>query len=114
MTATQIRMRIPAALRDLTGGEAEIVVTVERATVEAGSPDAAGAAGTAGATITTVLDALAPSHPALERRIRDEQGNLRRHVNLFIGADNIRDRNGADTPLRSGDVLAVIPAVSGG
>ena len=65
-------------------------------------------------TVATVLDALATQHPALERRIRDEQGQTRPHVNLFVGSDNIRDRDGPATPILAGEELSIIPAVSGG
>ena len=61
-----------------------------------------------------MLDALATQHPALERRIRDEQGQARPHVNLFVDADNVRDREGTATPMRTGEELSIIPAVSGG
>ena len=65
-------------------------------------------------TVAAVLDALAEQHPALERRIRDEHGRPRRHVNLFVGADNVRDRDGLDTVMAAGSELTVMPAVSGG
>ena len=61
-----------------------------------------------------MLDGLAAQHPALERRIRDEQGQLRPHVNLFVGSDNVRDRDGPQTPIAAGEELSVVPAVSGG
>ena len=66
------------------------------------------------ATVSTVLDALAIRHPALERRIRDERGRARPHVNLFVGSDNVRDSNGQATPIKAGDELSIVPAVSGG
>jgi molybdopterin converting factor small subunit len=92
-----IRVRVPAQLRDLVAGAAVVEV-------EPGAP----------ATVATVLDALATVHPALERRIRDEQGQMRPHVNLFVGADNVRDRDGTATPIDHGQELTIIPAVSGG
>ena len=61
-----------------------------------------------------MLDALAAEHPALERRVRDEQGRTRLHVNLFVGADNVRDLDGPATPIHAGQELSIIPAVSGG
>jgi molybdopterin converting factor small subunit len=94
-----VRIRVPTQLRDLVGGAGSVDVTV-------------GVDGTT--TVAAVLDALAARHPALERRIRDEQGRMRQHVNLFVGADNVRDRDGPDTPVGPADELSVIPAVSGG
>lgn len=65
-------------------------------------------------TVGAVLDALGESHPAIGRRVRDEAGELRRHVNVFVGADNARDLDGADTVVPDGAEISVLPAVSGG
>ena len=59
------------------------------------------------------LDALAKAHPGVERRIRDDEGLLRRHVNLFAGGDLIRGCENT-TELCPGERLVVLPAVSGG
>jgi molybdopterin converting factor small subunit len=96
-----VRVRVPTQLRDLVAGAAVVEVSV------GGSTD-----GTT--TVARVLDALATVHPALERRIRDEQGRMRPHVNLFVDADNVRDRDGPATPIQAGEELSIIPAVSGG
>lgn len=97
----QVSVRIPAQLRDLVAGEAVVEISVA---ASSGSTP----------TVASVLDGMAGQHPALERRIRDEQGRMRAHVNLFVGSDNIRDLDGLATPLPAGEVLSVIPAVSGG
>ena len=97
---TEIRVRVPTALRDLVAGSQSVVVDA----------DASGDTVTVGA----VLDALAVMHPALERRVRDEMGRPRVHVNLFVGADNVRDLDGLATQIASGGELSIIPAVSGG
>lgn len=94
-------MRVPTQLRDLVAGAAVIEVSV-------------GGASDRSTTVAAVLDALAVQHPVLERRIRDEQGRTRRHVNLFVETDNVRDRDGPATPMASGEQLSIIPAVSGG
>ena len=52
--------------------------------------------------------------PPLRRRLTDEQGGLRRHVNIYLRDDNIRDLDGLDTPLADGDELLVLPSVAGG
>ena len=66
------------------------------------------------ATLRTVLDALDAAHPSVGRRVRDESGALRRHVNVFIGADNAKDLAGLDTPVPEGVEVSVLAAVSGG
>ena len=67
-----------------------------------------------GADVGTVLDYLAVVYPGLERRVRDEQGRLRPHVNLFVGTVNIRDLSQLATPLADGSEVVILPAVSGG
>lgn len=65
-------------------------------------------------TVRAALEALQREHPALYRNICDETGAVRRHINLFVNTSHMRDRDGLDTTLVAGDVLAVLPAVSGG
>ena len=62
-------------------------------------------------TVGAVLDALAVAHPAVGRRVRDEAGTLRRHVNVFVGDENVRDESSA---VPEGAEVTVLPAVSGG
>ena len=104
----KVRVRVPTALRELVAGSQTVVVDV--ASGAAGSADAAGDQ----VTIGSVLDALAAEHPALARRVRDELGRTRVHVNLFVGADNVRDLDGLATPIKPGEELSIIPAISGG
>ena len=110
----QVRVRVPTALRDLVAGQQAVVIDVAGAA--GGLPDSAEAAdaGADAVTVGSVLDALAVEYPALERRVRDELGRPRVHVNLFVGADNVRDRDGPRTPIAAGEELTIIPAVSGG
>ena len=90
-------MRVPGALRELSGGEAVLDVELaERATVR------------------DLLDALAARHPALERRVRNERGELRPHANLFVGEDDVRALGGAGAPLPAGAEVTILAAISGG
>jgi sulfur-carrier protein len=66
------------------------------------------------ATVRAVLEDLERSQPALYRNICDETGAVRRHLNVFVNSDNMRDLDGVDTPLTAGDVVTIVPAVSGG
>lgn len=94
----RVTVRLPGALRELAGGRRALAVEV---------PDEH-------ATVGGLLDALADDLPAVERRIRDETGRLRAHVNVFVGDTNIRDVAGQREPLTDGAEVYVIPAVSGG
>lgn len=66
------------------------------------------------ATLRDVVEAVAVAHPAVGRRVRDETGAVRTHVNLFVGSDNARDLDGLDTPVGEGTDVWVLAAVSGG
>jgi len=65
-------------------------------------------------SLRALLEELERRHPALHRNVCDETGAVRRHVNLFINTNHMRDRNGLDTPLAAGDEVTILPAVSGG
>jgi molybdopterin converting factor small subunit len=104
----QVRVRVPSALRELVAGQQSVAVEVG---VDA---DASGDMVGDMVTVGSVLDALAVDHPALERRVRDELGRTRVHVNLFVGSNNVRDLDGLGTPITPGDELSIIPAISGG
>jgi sulfur-carrier protein len=65
-------------------------------------------------TVRAALDDLERSQSALYRNICDETGRVRRHLNVFVNSDNVRDLDGVDTPLAPGDVVTILPAVSGG
>lgn len=66
------------------------------------------------ATVGAALEQLEADHPALYRNICDETGAVRRHINVFVNKTSIRDREGLATTLSPGDVVLIIPAVSGG
>ena len=108
----EVIVRVPAALRQVSGGTSAIPVCVPTAPVPRAPVTPAPVPGLV--TVGAVLDAVSATHPALARRIRDEVGRVRVHVNLFVGADNIRDLDGLDTPIRPGEELTIIAAVSGG
>jgi sulfur-carrier protein len=93
----KVTVRLPGALRELARGERALEIELDD-----------------GADVATLLDAIGAGWPAIERRIRDETGTLRRHVNVFVGEANIRDGAGQGEPLADGAQIHVIPAVSGG
>lgn len=90
-------MRVPTALRQLGGGRSTLALELREE-----------------ATVADLLDAIGTTHPALQRRVRDEQGRLRIHVNLFVGDEDVRALAGGDTVLRHGDEVSILAAVSGG
>jgi len=60
------------------------------------------------------LEEIERLYPSLHRNICDETGAVRRHVNLFVNTANVRDLDGVETALGPGDVVTILPAVSGG
>jgi molybdopterin converting factor small subunit len=66
------------------------------------------------ARVSHALDEIGRRYPSLYHGVCDETGRVRRHVNLFVNTSHIRDLQGLDTPLATGDVLTILPAVSGG
>ena len=65
-------------------------------------------------TVRATLDTLERDQPLLYRNLCDETGKVRRHLNVFVNTENVRDRDGIDTTLAAGDVVTFLPAVSGG
>ena len=93
-TVATVTLYLPEPLRTYGGGVAELVVSAR--------------------TVQAVLDDLERTRPALYRNVCDETGVVRRHLNIFVNADNVRDLDGLDTALTPGDVITIVPAVSGG
>jgi len=67
-----------------------------------------------GPTVAAVLAQLEREYPALYVNVCDETGAVRRHINIFVNDDHMRERSGLDSPLAPGDVVTILPAVSGG
>ena len=65
-------------------------------------------------SVGDILDAVDALHPAIGRRVRDEAGTMRRHVNVFVGSDNMRDLDSVGTIVPEGAEVALLPAISGG
>jgi len=91
---TEVKIRIPMPLRIYTDSADEIPVS--------------------GNTVGDALNQLVSQHDSLNDRVLTENGQLRSFVNIYRGADNVRDLDGLATPLAEGDVLSIVPAVAGG
>ena len=89
-----VSVRIPTILRTYTGGESE--VTAE------------------GGTLAEVLDDLEANHTGIKARVLDEEGKLRRFVNVYVGNDDVRFLDGLQSPTPEGTQISIIPAVAGG
>ncbi len=89
-----VSVRIPTILRTYTGGESEVSAT--------------------GATLAEVLDDLDAKYAGIKGRILDEDGKLRRFVNVYVGEEDIRLLEGLNTVVEDGDEVTILPAVAGG
>ena len=65
-------------------------------------------------TVRAALEDLERTQSALYRNVCDETGAVRRHLNVFVNSDNVRDLDGVHTTLTPGDVVTILPAASGG
>jgi molybdopterin synthase sulfur carrier subunit len=89
-----VTIRVPTTLRTLTAGDSEVEV----------DPD----------TVGNVLAALEQRYPGFAERILDEEGQLRRFVNVFVSDDDVRFMDGLDTQVPEGQTVSIVPAVAGG
>jgi molybdopterin converting factor small subunit len=65
-------------------------------------------------TVAEAIRSLTSIHPSLTPYIYDEAELIRKHVRIYLGEDDIREKNGIDTILHEGDELSIIPAIAGG
>jgi molybdopterin synthase sulfur carrier subunit len=69
---------------------------------------------TTDSTLQDALEALFASHPGVRDRVVTERGEIRQHVNVFVGKSEARSTGGLATPITDGAEIAIIPAISGG
>lgn len=89
-----VQVRIPTPLRRFTGGS-----------------EAVAAAGT---TVGSVIDDLERQYAGIKERLCDNEGQVRRFVNIYVNGDDIRFLNNLDSELKDGDELSIVPAIAGG
>ena len=89
-----VKVRIPTPLQKLTSNQAEVQVD--------------------GATVNDLLKSLEKQFPGIKDRLCDTDGKLRRFVNVYVNEEDIRFLNGADTAVKAGDEVSIIPAIAGG
>ena len=87
-------VRIPTPLRKLTGDQETVSAT--------------------GSTLGAVLDELNAAYPGLGERILDENGSIRRFVNIFVNDEDVRFLQEKETPVTEKDEISIVPAIAGG
>ena len=88
------KVRIPTPLRKLTDNQESIEVESN--------------------TIGGAIDELEGKFPGIKERLIDEEGEIRRFVNVYVNEEDIRFLENQDTPLKEGDDISIIPAIAGG
>jgi MoaD family protein len=89
-----VKVRVPTQLRSLTNNAGEVEVE--------------------GSTVGEVLKGLDAAHPGFAARLFDEDGKLRRFVNVFVADEDVRFLEGLETPVNDGQTISIVPAVAGG
>ena len=69
---------------------------------------------TSGGMLQDALEALFTAHPGLRDRVLTERGEIRQHVNVFVGKTEARSTGGLAAPLADGMEISILPAISGG
>lgn len=87
-------LRVPAPLKFYLDNQSEIVLK--------------------GETVGDVLRNLSKQFPKIKSHLFDNSGQVRRHINLFVNADNIRDLQGLGTPVGEEDIVKILPSITGG
>ena len=89
-----IKVRIPTPLQKLTQDKSEVEISAQ--------------------DIGDLINQLEASYPGVKQRICDEQGKIRRFVNIFLNEEDIRFLKKENTPLKDGDEVSIVPAIAGG
>lgn len=89
-----VTVRIPSVLTGLTGGKQTVAIEAEN--------------------IRSLLNGLDASYTGIGERLTDEQGEVRRFINLYVNEEDIRFLEGLNTDLQDGDKVSIVPAIAGG
>lgn len=89
-----VQVRIPTPLRRFTGGSEAVAA--------------------AGATVGAIVDDLERQFGGIKERLCDEEGRVRRFVNIYVNGDDIRFLSNLDTPVKDSDEVSIVPAIAGG
>lgn len=89
-----VKVRIPTPLQKITDQKSEVEAK--------------------GATVQEVIEDLEKNYPGIKERICDEQGKVRRFVNIYLNDEDIRFLDKEKTRVKEGDEVSIIPAIAGG
>lgn len=85
---------VPTPLRRFTNGQSKLIAQ--------------------GDSVGTLLQTLDADYPGMSARLLDDDGNVKRFINVFVNDDEIRTLQGLNTPLGEDDLVSIVPAMAGG
>lgn len=89
-----VLVRVPTPLRAVTKGQGELK--------------------SEGGSVQELIDRLDQEYAGIKARLCEENGNIRRFINIYVNDEDIRFLQGAATPLKAGDEVSIVPAIAGG
>ncbi len=89
-----VKVRIPSPLLKLTNNQGEVSAE--------------------GNNVKEIFDDLEKNYPGIKERVYDEEGQLRRFINIYINEEDIRFVDGESSSVKDGDEMSIIPAIAGG
>lgn len=89
-----VSVRIPTPLRKFTNDQSDVEID--------------------GSSVGEVIDNLEANHGGIKEKLVDEDGSIRRFVNIYVNDEDIRFLDGAETPVKDGDSVTIVPAIAGG
>lgn len=90
-----VKIHIPTPLRPFVGNKDEVLMEKE-------------------GTVGDLLRNLSEENSGLKKHLFNNEGKLRSYVNVYLNDEDIRYQNGADTSVKSGDVISIVPSIAGG
>lgn len=89
-----VKVKIPQVLQKLTNNKFEVEIE--------------------GENITEIIDNLEKEYKGIKERLCDEDGKVRRFINIYVNNEDVRFLDGQNTKLKDGDEVSIIPAIAGG
>ena len=89
-----VTVRVPTPLQRLAGGAKNVKAD--------------------GGSVSAVIEDLERQYPGMKGRLCEDDGTLRRFINIYVNGEDIRFSDGIETSVKDGDEMSIIPAVSGG
>ena len=89
-----VSVRIPTPLRKFTNDQSDVEIE--------------------GSSVGEVIDNLEASAAGIKEKLVDDDGSIRRFVNIYVNDEDIRFLDGADTAGEDGDSVTIVPAIAGG